>query len=912
MKFLLALFVGALLTFAQLEAAHVMTCEIPDQGVCNFLQGHMGYWKKKLDEYKDKIDHFLESPGQGYKLVVQSFWNENVQPGIVADYHIVSQAEEMLKELCGGAAQSLLQESSFEGLHDEESDENEEDFQENTEEEEDEEEDEEEELDSITSSTGLRSSKTTLLQMHAEIEESLSNMEASMMEMDESSLGKASFLELEGMRSSDKLFERFRKYWTGVRRKHFNEESRDIPQWHKKWLRNWLPSQSIHSRYSWGFYQVLKKGMHKTKFYKGDPDCSSEALGGWKESFGDVVKGELQARKASVTGDIAHLSVFGKIINEAPMCEEDADLCDDILEKVDAATADLHKTAADADDMLSNFQNEEEQYETRLTKCEEDRQRALSMYCAFSKLRGELFMLSKTWHTKSVQDSVDCEVSEWYSENGCSKQCGGGEMIEKRYVMTESQGKFGVECPVLERKAECNVQPCAIDCKQQDWTNWSPCSKACSGGHKARFRETHQYSLYGGYQCGESIELQACNMQPCPVDCVLGEWSQWSECNKACGGGEQTRKRQIVTPDEGGGKPCSHLHETRSCNTQSCAIDCKVSSWGPWSDCSKSCGGGTSGRSRTIKREPAHGGKECPSTLTEEKACNTEACPDEKEDNSPTDCVLSDWNAWTDCSKSCGGGTSTRSREITIKSANGGQECPSTLTETKICNTQACPIEETATHLPICENKMDIVLLLDMSGSLRKRGFDAVKLFAKHFVEKIQNPDVTNVAIIPFSGPRTWSLVQKCLDSSPKTADFIKNKCKINTLSHLSSDKKHLLGLLEALDWSKGSTLTSMALARAIEESTLGRADAKTVVVVVTDGRPLSGRNTQIASHKVRENARLMWVPVTRFAPLRFIRSRLATRRWQDNVFPVRNFADLRKGDLIQQIGAELCQAEQK
>jgi hypothetical protein len=43
-------------------------------------------------------------------------------------------------------------------------------------------------------------------------------------------------------------------------------------------------------------------------------------------------------------------------------------------------------------------------------------------------------------------------------------------------------------------------------------------------------------------------------------------------------------------------------------------------------------------------------------------------------------------------------------------------------------------------------------------------------------------------------------------------------------------------------------------------------------VIVFTDGRPLSFRKTTMASHMVRKVARLIWVPVTRYAPLKSIK----------------------------------------
>lgn len=57
----------------------------------------------------------------------------------------------------------------------------------------------------------------------------------------------------------------------------------------------------------------------------------------------------------------------------------------------------------------------------------------------------------------------------------------------------------------------------------------------------------------------------------------------------------------------------------------------------------------------------------------------------------PVDCQVSDWSDWGPCSKQCGGGTQTQTRTITVQPRNGGKECPSLLTQTKACNEQLCP-----------------------------------------------------------------------------------------------------------------------------------------------------------------------------------------------------------------------------
>jgi len=114
--------------------------------------------------------------------------------------------------------------------------------------------------------------------------------------------------------------------------------------------------------------------------------------------------------------------------------------------------------------------------------------------------------------------------------------------------------------------------------------------------------------------------------------------------------------------------------------------------------------------------------------------------------------------------------------------------------------------------------------------------------------------------------------------------------------------KKQITGL----KWPRGSTLTSLALMTAKAELSLGRKNAQSNVVVFTDGRPLSYRQTGIASKEVRRSSRLVWVPVTKYAPRKHIKE-WATRRWQENVVFVPTFKQLENPDPITHIVANIC-----
>jgi hypothetical protein len=123
-------------------------------------------------------------------------------------------------------------------------------------------------------------------------------------------------------------------------------------------------------------------------------------------------------------------------------------------------------------------------------------------------------------------------------------------------------------------------------------------------------------------------------------------------------------------------------------------IPCRVSGWSAWSKCSSRCGGGVQTASRTVTQHAKHGGKKCPG-LKKSQRCNTHACP--------IDCLVTGWTAWTPCTKSCGGGVQTQTRQIARGSSNGGRGCPVNRQQKRACNIHSCPRPVVRVYTPPAE-----------------------------------------------------------------------------------------------------------------------------------------------------------------------------------------------------------------
>merc|ERR1719389_571575 len=153
--------------------------------------------------------------------------------------------------------------------------------------------------------------------------------------------------------------------------------------------------------------------------------------------------------------------------------------------------------------------------------------------------------------------------------------------------------------------------PFIEDCEVGEWQP-GECSVECGGGERTLTREVVTPASNGGAECPIMIEKEPCNMQPCPIDCVVDEWSEYSACTAPCGGGVQTRNRKALTDSEHGGEPCGDLSETIECNTDACDLPCELDpEWSEWSECSKECDWGVTFRTKGVAKE---GGPEgyCP------------------------------------------------------------------------------------------------------------------------------------------------------------------------------------------------------------------------------------------------------------------------------------------------------------
>ena len=294
---------------------------------------------------------------------------------------------------------------------------------------------------------------------------------------------------------------------------------------------------------------------------------------------------------------------------------------------------------------------------------------------------------------------IDGGYSQWTKFTACSSTCGLGNKTRWRNCSNPQPQYGGRNCSHLGDPVQvevCVFRHCPVHGGFTEWTEFSRCSKSCEVGLKNRTRYcTNPQPQHGGKYCsGEQIEFELCNLFRCPINGGYTEWSQFSECSKTCEAGTRKRTRKCNNPAPNfGGKNCLFLgpaEEKRACNVFPCPVHGNYSSWSNFSACSKSCGNGTTQRHRNCSNpEPKHGGKNCSllGPSIEVKNCTNFPCP--------IDGNFSAWTIFSVCSKSCGNGTKTRTRNCSNPfPKHGGRNCSllGSSEEVISCNAFPCPI----------------------------------------------------------------------------------------------------------------------------------------------------------------------------------------------------------------------------
>ncbi|PIK37342.1 putative thrombospondin type-1 domain-containing protein 7B-like [Apostichopus japonicus] len=318
----------------------------------------------------------------------------------------------------------------------------------------------------------------------------------------------------------------------------------------------------------------------------------------------------------------------------------------------------------------------------------------------------------------SVPCPEDCIVSEWSKWSPCSVTCGKQGGMQTRWREILAYGADSEDCLREDQLVQTNVCNLHVSCDAYIWqiSPWEECTSmesvdACGddvGVQKRNvtceidsesfsridlevyrwledldhifffslFRSRGQRTLCSSSEKPDTH--QSCSI-PCPVDCVVSQWSEWSGCNQTCGHeAHQERSRVVLLLEANGGIPCPEganeegvLLESRACDG---VPPCYSYQWltGNWSHClvaRDQCGQGL--RDRQVSCERNDG------TIVDPGFCVREIFGPVPLTHEPCyvacggDCELSDWTPYGPCEHHCEpldhvGYCRRRSRELLV------------------------------------------------------------------------------------------------------------------------------------------------------------------------------------------------------------------------------------------------------
>eukprot|EP00930_Biecheleria_cincta_P082965 TRINITY_DN72602_c0_g1_i1.p1 TRINITY_DN72602_c0_g1~~TRINITY_DN72602_c0_g1_i1.p1 ORF type:complete len:741 (-),score=124.73 TRINITY_DN72602_c0_g1_i1:13-2235(-) len=175
------------------------------------------------------------------------------------------------------------------------------------------------------------------------------------------------------------------------------------------------------------------------------------------------------------------------------------------------------------------------------------------------------------FHAWPILGDWECRYSDWEGWESCTAQCGGGNRVLTRRVL--SQPPSGIECKDTvhpnPEQLPCNQHPCLDKCDIDKWSPWTACTASCGGGVKFKRKKCV------GEKCPAADDpfaevVEECNTQPCKLRCTRADtWTAVTECDALCGFGTFLAMRKVLQKDVTD-HTCEPIYERVTCMGQLC------------------------------------------------------------------------------------------------------------------------------------------------------------------------------------------------------------------------------------------------------------------------------------------------------------------------------------------------------
>ncbi|KAF4086545.1 hypothetical protein AMELA_G00084780 [Ameiurus melas] len=219
--------------------------------------------------------------------------------------------------------------------------------------------------------------------------------------------------------------------------------------------------------------------------------------------------------------------------------------------------------------------------------------------------------------TSSKNTHYSWKTGQWGRCKG--EECGSSGVQSRSVWCVHSDGWHTHHSNCQHSVRPDTQRPCFKVCEwhqdlfEWDVSEWSSCSLALSSNdlrtrplasecvtaqHGVQRRSVRCVRVLNGTSVSDRIceffsprppPEQAC-LIPCPLDCVVSDFSSWSRCSRMCGVGLRHRTRHVLAAPSYGGAGCPDLSETQPCEH---ALPCPVGEdrnlyslkVGAWSEC---------------------------------------------------------------------------------------------------------------------------------------------------------------------------------------------------------------------------------------------------------------------------------------------------------------------------------------